>query len=313
MEIRVVVVARMSIDDKVCRDPRITVLAATLGWSRRETVGCLILDVWPICYDQECHLISERIIDAAAGRDGFAVAMIECELASRDRGGRIRISGAKERIEYLNHKKRAGRQGGLNSANSRAKDIKQTSSTWGSTPQAVGNPSVPDPVPASAPPTAKENTHGPVALAPGSGESEGLGVLKAKIKRTVADKAALVPARAWKAADYLRGQILAEDPKAAVSRQPWGDDVQHGIRLGWANEIRIMVERDKRTYEEIAEVLRFVFHEQSSGHKFVVQSPGSLKDKWDRIQAVRRNQAQKTIDKSKQVPMRIPLAGSDRR
>lgn len=159
----------------------------------------------------------------------------------------------------------------------------------------------------------EENTEGPAADAPGSGDSTGLRDLKTKVKRTVADKAALVPIRAWRAADYLRGQILAEDPKAAVGRQPWADDVQSGWRLGWANEIRLMVERDARTYEEIAETMKFVFYEQSPGHKFVVQSPGALRDKWDRIQAVRRNQAEKTSEKSKQVPMRIPLAGSDRR
>lgn len=144
--------ARMSIDDKVCRDPRITVLAEILGWSRRETVGCLVLDVWPICYDQECHLLSERSIDAAAKHVGFAKAMIEAELATLDRSGKLRVNGAKERIKYLNHKRRAGREGGIKSAYSRTKHIKQTSSTRGSTPQAAGNPSVPDLPSASASP-----------------------------------------------------------------------------------------------------------------------------------------------------------------
>ncbi len=144
--------ARMSIDDKVCRDPRITVLAELLGWSRRETVGCLILEVWPICYDQATHLISERILDAAAGHLGFALKLIESELATRDRSGKIRIGGAKERIAYLDHQKRAGRQGGIKSAESRTKEVKRTSSTPGSNPQAVGNPNTNTntPVPSSA-------------------------------------------------------------------------------------------------------------------------------------------------------------------
>ncbi|MBA2718911.1 MAG: conserved phage C-terminal domain-containing protein [Chloroflexi bacterium] len=136
--------ARMSIDDKVCRDPRITVLAELLGWSRREVVGCLIVDVWAICYDQVTNLISERIIDAAAGHVGFAKAMIECELATLDRSGKLRVAGAGERIKYLSHKKRAGREGGLKNSESRTKVPKQTSSSRGSTPQAVGNPPVPD-------------------------------------------------------------------------------------------------------------------------------------------------------------------------
>jgi hypothetical protein len=179
--------ARMSIDDKVCRDPRITVLAEILGWSRRETVGCLVLDVWPICYDQECHLLSERSIDAAARHPGFAKAMIESELATLDRSGKVRVNGAKERIEYLNHKKRAGREGGIKSAYSRANHIKQTSSTRGSTPQAAGNPSVPDPVSASASASASASVPVPASVHTESGSPDGLADLFSKVDAAAGD------------------------------------------------------------------------------------------------------------------------------
>jgi len=139
--------ARMSVDDSVARDPRITLLASVLGWTRREVVGCLVCDVWPICYDQKTWLVSERVVDAAAAHVGFAAALIECELATRDRSGRVQIKGAKERIKYLEDKSSAGRQGGLKSAESRRKAPKQTSSTDGSTPQAARNPPSPSPVP----------------------------------------------------------------------------------------------------------------------------------------------------------------------
>jgi hypothetical protein len=147
-------VARMSIDDMVQRDPRITKLAQSIGWSRRETMGCLVLDVWPICYDQREHIIVAELIDIAAAKDGFAAAMVACGLAEWVRGNRkVRIKGAKERIEYLDHKKRAGHVGGIKSAESRYKKsstgeilLKQR----GSTPQAAGNPSVPDSASASA-------------------------------------------------------------------------------------------------------------------------------------------------------------------
>ena len=155
--------ARMSIDDMVGRDPRITMLAQTLGWSRREVVGCLVSDVWPIVYDQRTELISERVIDAAAGHVGFAAALIECELATRDRSGKVVIKGARERIKYLDHKTEAGRQGGLKSAESRHKNSSKRQASGeadvkhgGSTGQAAGNPpspvpdSAPDPVPAPA-------------------------------------------------------------------------------------------------------------------------------------------------------------------
>lgn len=140
----------MSIDDMVGRDPRVRLLAKSLGWSVRETVGCLVIDVWPICYDQMTHLISERVLDAAADRDGFAAALIESELAHRDRSGKVYVAGAKKRIEYLAAKQRAGHEGGVKSAESRRKTPKQTSSTSGSTPQARRNPPVPDSVPDSA-------------------------------------------------------------------------------------------------------------------------------------------------------------------
>jgi hypothetical protein len=168
--------ARMSIDDKVGRDPRITLLALALGWSKRELVGCLVLDVWPLCYDQESALVSERIIDAAAGHQGFAAAMIEAELATRDRSGKLRITGAAKRIAYLDHQKKSGREGGLKSAALRGKDPKGGPRPGGATlkqpssdEQGSGNPSVPDPVPdsASAPDPAPAPDGAPdLALAP---------------------------------------------------------------------------------------------------------------------------------------------------
>lgn len=140
--------ARMSIDDMVARDPRITALADRLGWSRRETVGCLVSDVWPVCYDQVTHLISGRLIDIAAKHDGFAIAMLECELAHKDRSGKLYVSGAKERVRYIKDKQIAGREGGLKSGQSRRSTPKQTGKQTPKQREAAGNPpdssSVPD-------------------------------------------------------------------------------------------------------------------------------------------------------------------------
>lgn len=140
--------ARMSIDDSVQRDPRITKLARLIGWSRRETLGCLVSDVWPITYDQRTAIVAADLIDLAAGHDGFAQYMVSAELASWVRGNRkVRINGAEERIEYLDHKRRAGRVGGIKSGESRHKN----SSIASSDAQARGNPPVPDPSPVPAP------------------------------------------------------------------------------------------------------------------------------------------------------------------
>jgi hypothetical protein len=101
---------------------------------------------------------------------------------------------------------------------------------------------------------------------------------------------AKIPERAWLAADYLRGRVLQEDPAAAVGRKPWEETA--GLRLAWANEFRLIHERDARPWDEIARVVYWLFHKQSGTARFVVQSPESLREKWDRIQAVRRNQSQ---------------------
>lgn len=162
--------ARMSVDDMIARDPRITILAGMLGWSRREALGCLVGEVWPICYDQRTWLVSKRVIDAAANHPGFADALIECELATLDRSGKVHIRGAKERIKYLDNKSIAGREGGLKSAESRRRAPKQTASNEGSTPQAARNPNTNTPVPASAPasPPVQEKNASPPARAPSS-------------------------------------------------------------------------------------------------------------------------------------------------
>lgn len=131
--------ARMSIDDKFPRDPRVRRLAARLGWSRQQAMGALI-DVFAICYDRETDLLPAVDVDVAAEQPGFADLMFEVDLAEQVRG-RVRIRGAKERIKYLDKKVEAGRVGGLKSAETRRNKAKQNRSTL----QAPVNP--PDPVP----------------------------------------------------------------------------------------------------------------------------------------------------------------------
>lgn len=153
--------ARMSIDDKFLRDPRVKVLSMHFGWTVKFTRGTL-LDVYAICYDQVTPLLSPTIIDVAAEQVGFAEAMVTAELAAKTNTPKLLIRGAKGYIEYLNHQKRAGREGGLRSSESRQKHVKgsgkQASSDAGSKPQALGNlsgnPSASVPDAASVPPSA---------------------------------------------------------------------------------------------------------------------------------------------------------------
>ena len=149
--------ARMSIDDMLGRDPRLLRLAKACGWSRRETGGCLVLDVWPLCYDREKADIADIDVDIAADMDGFAQLMVNAGLAVRVSPTKVRISGAKKRIKYLQTKQASGYKGGLKSAEARRKESKQNSSTGqanskhsSSKGQAPVNPSVPDSASASA-------------------------------------------------------------------------------------------------------------------------------------------------------------------
>jgi hypothetical protein len=135
--------ARMSIDDKFLRDPRVVKLGRRFGWSRRETMGAL-LDVFALTYDQESDTLSPDEIDIAANEAGFADAMIAVDLADRNRDG-VRIKGAAERISYLSHKVEAGRIGGRKSGETRRKKREAQRSSASEANEARGNP--PDPVP----------------------------------------------------------------------------------------------------------------------------------------------------------------------
>ncbi len=144
--------ARMSVDDSFCRDPRVKVLAGLCGWSRRETMGAL-LDVWAICYDRVTPILGIMIVDSAAELSGFAAHMVTSELAKPVRRDRVRCSGVEARIKYLEAKVVAGRQGGVKSGESRRKkrEAKPKHSLKQTEAQLNLPDSVPDPVSVSAP------------------------------------------------------------------------------------------------------------------------------------------------------------------
>lgn len=97
------------------------------------------------------------------------------------------------------------------------------------------------------------------------------------------DTGPAIPPEAWTAADTLRGLVLADQPTNTIRKAPWGPEQTRGRRRSWANEFRLLFERDERTPKELGDVLRFVFRGQTGDAKFVVQSPTTLREKWDRI------------------------------
>lgn len=147
--------AGMNIDDSFLRDTRVIRLAKQLGWSRRETMGCL-LDVYAVAYDRAESELPPEDIDIAAGIEGFADRMVGVHLADHSHRG-IRIRGAEKRIRYLKDSEDSGRVGGLRSAEVRRRKaqlkggskapLAENEGHPSKGPQGSGNLPVPVPVP----------------------------------------------------------------------------------------------------------------------------------------------------------------------
>jgi hypothetical protein len=126
--------ARMSIDDKALRDPRMLRVARTLtkmlgpdiaSWpqfARRYALGTL-LDVWAVSYDQVTDVLVPEDIDTAAEIEDFHALMVKESLAEYSEAG-VRIRGASHRVRYgkddsHNAHAQNGRKGGLASGKAR--------------------------------------------------------------------------------------------------------------------------------------------------------------------------------------------------
>jgi hypothetical protein len=88
--------------------------------------------------------------------------------------------------------------------------------------------------------------------------------------------------RASEIADDLRERICTEKPDHSLSQEPaW-----RSKRLAWIRQISTLLCTDERDPDRALEVLRWVFGDQGGrDFRFVVQSPKSLREKWDRIEA----------------------------
>lgn len=95
-----------------------------------------------------------------------------------------------------------------------------------------------------------------------------------------------IPEMAWRYADRFRTRLLERWPTMALASRPWDGETK--LRTGWADTFRLLHERDRRPWEEIAETIKWLFDHPESN--FVVQSPDALREKWDRIAAARENE-----------------------
>lgn len=345
--------ARMSHDDSVGRDSRFDHLAMLVGWSKRETVGCLQLDVWPICYDRITPYLTVLDIDLAANRmaispvkhpGGFTGAMIEARLArpatkhdtsftwqpkgwkegdpeytvnwpDQDWRGKIYLNGTAERIAYLMRSKLAGSLGGRKSAETRAKKNQPplnpptyppTKGPARGQPQGVeGSTNLPDtptapvpdsasaPVPATASPPDPQSTErvpaarGDDRLYPPSGSNTSRHSNPEHPKRERKPKAPKlkpVPAQeAIDAAKALMARIIGNQPNCSHARA--GEAAREATVLRWADTMRLLHERDSRSWEEIHAMVAWC-----QDHEFWranILSADTLRAQWDKLDAQR--------------------------
>lgn len=97
-----------------------------------------------------------------------------------------------------------------------------------------------------------------------------------------------IPERAFKGADYLRKGILAIQPTNAIAAIGDAEWPTHRQRIEWANTLRLMVERQKRNYDDIATAMQWLYFGEGRDSLFVIHSADSLRNKFDKIQAARQ-------------------------
>lgn len=97
-----------------------------------------------------------------------------------------------------------------------------------------------------------------------------------------------IPKTAWDYADRMRQRLLERDPGLALRHVKWDIETKTGQRAQWAEAFRIMADKDKRPWDEIGAVLKWLFTED---HMFTIQSPSSLIEKFDRVREAMRKAA----------------------
>lgn len=234
-------------------------LAPSLSQAHAHALGMGIMaQVWSYCTDRNRSAISLAEAELLVCHQQAASLLVASDLAELGEGcggnqGRdLRIKGTTGRIEWLDKKRKAAQKGGLNKA------AKRLALPDPSAKPSVGLHSCP-PAPAPAP---ANNTMSRVLKTPDDYHPRALG-----------------------AADYLRKNILAKWPTNALARKPWRPD--SATRLKWAEMMETVHSKDGRSWEEVAQVIAWLFDEQDA---FVVQSPKALREKWDRIEAQRSRQ-----------------------
>lgn len=251
---------RINLDLKFFSDPRFGILAHLLS-EEEDTTRMRMLRLWLACYQNLSAILTEQRTAIGANWRGdhhkFCAALAESDLATFVEGG-MRISGVEDRINFLMNQMSKGRLGGLKSAAARAKQ--KPSNTQATVKHMLESGLSPTqaytPAPAPAPAGEEKTTS--------SGSSRRRGVVEWRYEEID-----------LKAVTWFQRQVKLANP---LARRIDSANLEQ-----WANEVRLMRERDGLTHERIGEVMAWAL--QDRFWSVQIQSIAKLREKWDTLTA----------------------------
>lgn len=229
--------ARVNLDGKVWKDPRVKRLAKRRTWSVRETIGTLAA-VWDVAYDNRTPIMPRIDVDTAADTEGFAADMVAEDLATPigDNLLDVRLRGVTERIDFLLTQAQRGRLGGLAKAAAKrtdgafVADAKQTPSERQASAYHSGALPLdqdPDPDPDKDPDTDTDQDTGPRDLSPD----------------------------ALRLAGLLHDLIAAREPSGTTAKR--SQKAREKTVARWATDIEKLHRIDGIDHSDIETVIRF--------------------------------------------------------
>lgn len=251
---------RVNIDDKIETDTRVTFAAARLQISRFEFIG-RVIPVWMNAYRNRSAIMPMRNVDALAELPGFAVAMIEEDLATlvQPEMVLVRLRGVTERIEFLEIQ---------DAKRAKANAAKRA---------AAGLPPAPPPgtIPGHVPPARpyshtqdqdqdQDQTH----------------------TRVAPDGAGDVEPEALRLARKLIDRIAEKQPTGKIAKLSATDRNKKATSKAWAPEIEKLHRLDGIPYSDIESAITWC--QDSTFWSGCILSGQKLREKYDTLEAQRR-------------------------
>lgn len=143
--------ARVNVEQKALSDPRFRKLGREILGPQTDAVIAqalglgLMISVWNHCQEQAVYAVPANELDAIIDRDGSGEILVRCALAEPSRRQTFRIRGTADRVEWLENKRRVGRENGNRGGRPRGTQTDPTKNQRGLRAE---TPPAPAPVPA---------------------------------------------------------------------------------------------------------------------------------------------------------------------